>query len=71
MGEGELREVKQGVGRQMLCSGCPTILWGDCIIREAYVLSHTAPAIFCLEGQVPDSKVIDEPLGISKIAYYA
>jgi hypothetical protein len=37
MGEGAVRELKKGVGRQMLRSGCPKQLWDDCIIREAYV----------------------------------
>jgi hypothetical protein len=37
MGEGGLRELKRGVGRKMLRSGCPNRLWNDCIIREAYV----------------------------------
>jgi phage replication-related protein YjqB (UPF0714/DUF867 family) len=40
MGEGVVRELKKGVGRQMLRSGCPKRFWGDCIIREAYVRSQ-------------------------------
>jgi hypothetical protein len=41
MGEGAVRELKKGVGRQIMRSGCPNRLWDDCIIREAYVRSHT------------------------------
>jgi hypothetical protein len=41
IGEGAVRELKKCVGRQMLRSGCPKRLWDDCIIREAYVRSHT------------------------------
>jgi hypothetical protein len=40
MGEGGVRELKRGVGRKMMCSGCPKRLWVDCNIREAYVISH-------------------------------
>jgi hypothetical protein len=52
----------------MLCSGCPKRLWDDCIIREAYVSSHTSLDIFGLEGQVPESKVKGETVDISTIA---
>jgi hypothetical protein len=34
MGEGSVRELKKGVGRQMLRSVCPKRFWDDCIIRE-------------------------------------
>jgi hypothetical protein len=57
MSEGAVRELKKGVGQQMLRSGCPKRLWGDCIIREAYVRSHTSLDIYGLEGQVPESKI--------------
>jgi hypothetical protein len=53
MGEGAVRDLKKGVGRQILRSGCPKRLWGDCIIREAYVRSHTSLDIYGLEDQVP------------------
>jgi hypothetical protein len=55
----------------MLRSSCPERLWDDCIIREAYVRSHTALDIFGLEGQVPESKVKGEPVDISTIAEYS
>jgi hypothetical protein len=57
MGGGGVRELKRGVGRQMLRSACPKQLWDDCIIREAYVRSHTSLDVFGLEGQVPERKV--------------
>jgi hypothetical protein len=56
MGEGAVRELKKGVGRQMLRSGCPKRLWDHYIIREAYVRSHTSLDIYGLEGQVPESR---------------
>jgi hypothetical protein len=37
MGVVGVRELKRGVGRKMLRSGCPKQLWDYCLIREAYV----------------------------------
>jgi hypothetical protein len=62
--------LKRGVGRQKLRSACPKRLWDDCIIREAYVRSHTSLDIFGLEGQVPESKVNGDTVDISTIAEY-
>jgi hypothetical protein len=50
MGEGGVRDLKRGVGRKILRSACPIQLWDDCIIREAYVRSHTSLHIFGLEA---------------------
>jgi hypothetical protein len=71
MCEGAVREFKKGVGRQMLRSGCPNRFWDDCIIREAYVRSHTSLDIYGLESQVPESKIKGETVDISIIAEYA
>jgi hypothetical protein len=68
MGEGDVRELKKGVGRQILRSGFPKRFWDDCIIREAYVRSHTSLYIYVLEGQVPESKIKGETVDISTIA---
>jgi hypothetical protein len=46
-------------------------IWDDCIIREAYVRSHTSLDIFGLEGKTPEIKVKGETLDISTIAEYA
>jgi hypothetical protein len=54
-----------------LRSGCPKRFWDDCIIREAYVRSHTSLDIYGLEGQVPESKIKGETVDISTIAEYA
>jgi hypothetical protein len=43
----------------------------DCIIREAYVRSHTSLDIFSLEGQLPESKVKGDTMYISTIEEYA
>jgi hypothetical protein len=71
MGEGAVRELKKGVGRQMLRSGCPKRFWDDCIIREEYASSHTSLDIYGLEGQVPESKIKVEIVDIYTIAEYA
>jgi hypothetical protein len=71
MGEVAVRELKKGVGRKMMRSGCPKRLWDYCIIREAYVRSHTSLDIYGLEGQVPESKIKGETVDISTIAEYA
>jgi hypothetical protein len=55
----------------MLRSGCPKRFWDDCIIREAYVRSHTSLDIYGLEGQVPESNIKGETVDISTIAEYA
>jgi hypothetical protein len=68
MGEGGVRELKKCAGLQILRSGCPTRFWDDCIIREAYVRSHTSLDIFGLEGQVPESKIKGDTVDISTIA---
>jgi hypothetical protein len=72
MGEGAVRELKKGVGGQMLRSGCQKRLWDNCIIREAYVRSHTSLDIYGLEGQVQESKIKikRETVDISTIAEY-
>jgi hypothetical protein len=70
MGEGAVRELKKGVGRQMLRSGFPKLFWDDCIIREAYVGSHTSLDIYGLKGQVTEIKLKGETVEISTIAEY-
>jgi hypothetical protein len=55
----------------MLRFGCPKRFWDDCIIREAYVRSHTFLDIFGQEGQVPQIKIKGKTVDISTIAEYA
>jgi hypothetical protein len=66
--EGSIRELKRGVGREMVRSGAPKRLWVDCLVREAYVRSSTALDIFSLEGQVPDTIVNGQTYDISPLA---
>jgi hypothetical protein len=71
MDEGAVRELKKGVARQMLRSGCPKRFWDDCIIREAYVRSHNSLDMYGLEVQFPESKIKVETVQISTISEYA
>jgi hypothetical protein len=55
----------------MLRSGCHKRLWDDCIIREAFVRSHTSLDMYGLEGQVPESNIKVYTVDISTIAEYS
>jgi phage pi2 protein 07 len=52
------------------CSGFLKRFWDDCIIREAYVRSHTSLYIYGLEVQVPESKIKIETVDFSAIEEY-
>ncbi|KAI2509582.1 Reverse transcriptase (RNA-dependent DNA polymerase) [Fragilaria crotonensis] len=69
--EAAIRELKKGVGRQMVRSGAPKRLWDDCLEREAYVRSMTAHDIYKLGGQVPETIVSGETADISPFALFA
>jgi hypothetical protein len=66
--EGSIRELKRGVGHEMVRSGAPKHLWNDYLVREAYFRSSTALEIFSLEGKVPDTIVMGQTSDISPIA---
>jgi hypothetical protein len=70
IGEGAVRELKKGVGRQMLRFGFPKRFWDDCIIREEYVRSYTYLGIYGLEVKVPEINIKGETMDISTIAEY-
>ena len=53
--EGEIRELKKEVGRDMVRSHSPKRLWDDCIERRALIRSHTALNRFELQGEVPET----------------
>jgi hypothetical protein len=69
--EGSIRELKRGVGREMVRSGAPKCLWDDCLVREDYLRSSTSLDIFSLEGQIPDTIVKGKTSDISPLAEYA
>ena len=56
--ESAIRELKKGVGRQMVRSGAPKRLWDDCLGQEAYVRSHTAH-----ERHIPTERSSTENIG--------
>ena len=58
--KGSIRELKRGVGREMVRSQAPKQLWDDCLEREAYVRSLTALNVYGLSGQVPETIVSGE-----------
>ena len=68
--EAAIRELKKGVGRQMVRSAAPKRLWDDCLEREAYVHSFTAHDIYKLNGQVPETIVSGETADISPLAQF-
>ena len=68
--EAAIRELKKGVGRQMVRSAAPKRLWGDCLEREAYVRLFTAHDIYKLNGQVPETIVSGETADISPLAQF-
>lgn len=68
--ESAIRELKKGVGRQMVRSKAPKRLWDDCLEREAYVRSLTAHDIYRLDGQVPETLVSGETADISPFATF-
>ena len=69
--EGAIRELKKGVGREMVRSKAPKCLWDHCIEREAYVRSNTAHNVFGLDGQVPETMVSGETSDITTFAEFA
>ena len=64
--ETAIRELKKGVGRQMVRLKAPAKrLWDNCLEQEAYVRSLTAHDIYRLNGQVPETLVSNEIADIS------
>ena len=68
--EGAIRELKKGVGRELVKSKCPKRLWDHCIERQAYVRSFTAHDIYSLDGQVPETIISGETADISPFAEF-
>ncbi|KAI2506945.1 hypothetical protein MHU86_7441 [Fragilaria crotonensis] len=60
--EAAIRELKKGVGRQMVRSGAPKRLWDDCLEREAYVRSLTAHDFTNSTGKCPRPLSAAKPL---------
>ena len=68
--EAAIRELKKGVGRQMVRTRSPKRLWDHCLEREAYVRSLTAHDIYKLDGQVPETLVMGNTADISALSLF-
>ncbi len=64
--EREIKELKKGSGRKMLVTGAPKRLWDDCLELEAYICSHGANSVNCLDGEVPETYMSGETADISQ-----
>ena len=63
--EGEIKELKRGVGRKMVKSKSPKVLWDDCLEFESLIRSNTAHNIYELNGEVPETIVSGQTSDIS------
>ena len=70
MAEAAIRELKRGVGRQMVKSRAPKWLWDHCLEREAYICSLTAHNMYRLNGQVPETLVSGNIADISQFTLF-
>ena len=48
-------------------TGSPKALWDDCLVLKSYIRSNTAPDIYSLNGQVPETVMSGETADISFI----
>ncbi len=63
-------ELKKATRRRMARTSTPEVLWLDCIVLEAEIISHTAKPIPLLNGLTPQSLVNPETPDISRIAEF-
>ena len=68
--EAAIRELKKGVGQQMVQSKAPKRLWDDCLERYSYVRSLTAHEIYRLDGHVRKKIVSGETADLSPFATF-
>ncbi len=55
----------------MLATGAPRQLWDDCLELEAYIRSHSANSVYCLDGKVPKTYMSGETANISQFCELA
>jgi hypothetical protein len=53
----------------MARTSTPEVLWSDCIVMEAEIISHTAKPTPLLNGLTPQSLINPETPDISRIAH--
>ncbi|KAL7475735.1 LOW QUALITY PROTEIN: hypothetical protein ACHAW6_001643, partial [Cyclotella cf. meneghiniana] len=61
----EIRELKKGAARNLICSDVPRQLWCYALEYKSYVCSHTAHDINKLDGCVPETVVLGKTADIS------
>ena len=49
--EGTIRDLKKGVGKNMVRASAPKQIWDDALDFEAYVISSTSLDIYMLQGE--------------------
>jgi hypothetical protein len=69
--EGCIRELKQGVSRQMLSTGSPKALWDHCLVLQALICSCTSNDIYMTNWQVLGTIMTNSTADISHIAEFA
>jgi hypothetical protein len=65
-----IREPKKATRRRMARTSTPDVLWSDCIVMEAEIISHTAKPTPLLNGLTPQSLINPETPDISRIAEF-
>ena len=65
-----IRELKKATRRRMAKTSTPEVLWSDCIVMEAEIISHTARPTPLLNGLTPQSLINPETPDISRIAEF-
>ena len=63
-----IKELKNGVGRQMFTSKAPKRLWDDCLEFESYIQSNTWNGRLENNGEVPETVISGETGDISHLA---
>ncbi len=64
--EREIKELMKGSGCKMLAMGAPSCLLDDCLELEAYICSHSANNVYCLDGKVPETYMSGDTADISQ-----
>jgi len=68
--EGCIRELKQGVSREMIKTGSPQTLWDHCIELDALIRSLTCNDIYMTNGKVPETIMTGSTADISHICEF-
>ncbi len=61
----EIKELKKGSECKVLTAGAPRRLWDDFLELEAYIHSHSANSVYCLDGKAPETYMSGETADIS------